>query len=68
MNKRQWRHFFVSVLSLVASVALDLCAPDVKSLMCVPLTGMEKVSSLADADRPTTSRSPSVNQNLDREK
>jgi hypothetical protein len=42
MNKRQWRHFFVSVLSLAVSVALDLCAPDVKSLLCVPLTGTEK--------------------------
>lgn len=37
MDRKKCIQFAISVLSLAVSLALDLDAPDVKSLLCLPL-------------------------------
>ena len=68
MERKKCIQFAISVLSLAVSLALDLAAPDVKSLLCLPLPTTQGNEAELTKLRPDLSVDPvsPINQNTER--
>jgi hypothetical protein len=64
VDKRKWLQLFVYAVSLVSSLALDLAAPNVKSLLCSPID-LEKVNKVVSPSAPETVAMVGIGQTFD---